>query len=203
MMECKKVTRGNGFLEGFLSRWRTKVANKLIPDTHRLGRILDIGCGNYPFFLLHTDFTEKYGIDKVIKTEDAPQLEGQRIFLKNCDLEKENIIPYDDNYFDVVTMLAVCEHIHLDCFSQVLIEIHRILKPNRACVITTPASWTFNLLRVLAKVNIVSKEEIDEHKEAYSKDKLEYVLQIAGFEKEKIHFGFFQFFMNSWMIAIK
>ncbi|MDP2947815.1 MAG: hypothetical protein Q8N88_06895, partial [Nanoarchaeota archaeon] len=58
-----KPTRGTGLLEKYLAKKRAHMANKLIPESLRRGRILDVGCGETPFFLLNTKFNEKYGID--------------------------------------------------------------------------------------------------------------------------------------------
>lgn len=52
----RNVTRGYGLLEYFLAIQRTKIANKFIDGAHRNGRILDIGCGSYPIFLLTSKF---------------------------------------------------------------------------------------------------------------------------------------------------
>jgi hypothetical protein len=59
------VTRGKGFLEPFLARQRAQTANQLIPPQLRQGRILDIGCGTYPYFLAHTEFEKKFAIDQL------------------------------------------------------------------------------------------------------------------------------------------
>jgi hypothetical protein len=60
-----QATRGYGVLENFLSRQRSNVANRLIPDSLRRGKILDIGCGTFPLFLNKVAVKEKYAIDKV------------------------------------------------------------------------------------------------------------------------------------------
>ena len=59
------ATRGHGLLEPFLARQRAKIANRLIPHELRLGRILDIGCGTFPYFLAHTEFEKKFAIDQL------------------------------------------------------------------------------------------------------------------------------------------
>lgn len=59
-------TRGYGLLESFLTRQRCRMANRLIPGEMKIGRILDIGCSAHPLFLLNTEFSEKYGLDKLI-----------------------------------------------------------------------------------------------------------------------------------------
>ena len=96
----KKVTRGNGLLEKYLSKKRIIMANKLIPNNKREGRILDIGCGNTPVFLMNTKFKEKYGLDKNFNKKIK-----RNIFFREYDIEKNNKLPFSDNYFDIVTML--------------------------------------------------------------------------------------------------
>ncbi|MBI5681771.1 MAG: hypothetical protein HZC45_01145 [Deltaproteobacteria bacterium] len=66
----KNVTRGYGLLGKLLAHQRSNLANRLIPPSTRNGRILDIGCGFYPLFLLSTEFSEKYGFDKVKNMND-------------------------------------------------------------------------------------------------------------------------------------
>jgi len=65
MPSQSSFTRGKGLLEPFLARMRAKTANGLIPDELRSGRILDIGCGSYPYFLSHTAFEEKHALDQL------------------------------------------------------------------------------------------------------------------------------------------
>ena len=60
-----EMTRGKGLLEPILADLRAQKANKLIPSSLRSGRILDIGCGTYPYFLAHTSFEEKFAIDQL------------------------------------------------------------------------------------------------------------------------------------------
>jgi hypothetical protein len=68
-MDDTHVTRGDVLLEGFLAKKQAHLANRLIPPHLREGRILDIGCGAYPNFLLNTVCAEKSGLDKISQTE--------------------------------------------------------------------------------------------------------------------------------------
>ena len=54
----------DGLLENVLAKLRARQANLLIPDNCRNGRLLDIGCGETPFFLQSIEFKYKYGINK-------------------------------------------------------------------------------------------------------------------------------------------
>lgn len=107
MKSNTNVTRGSGLLEGLLAKKRSAKANSLIKDFHRKGRILDIGCGSYPYFLMTVDFKEKYGVDPVL---DMSKIKNGKIILKKLDVTEQKL-PFADNNFDVITMLAVFEHI--------------------------------------------------------------------------------------------
>lgn len=202
-MENNNVTRGHGLLEGFLANQRIKMANKLIIDKHRQGKLLDIGCGSYPLFLTKVEFSQKYGLDKMLQLAQIETLKKQNINLINYDSEENQNLPFEDNFFDVVTMLAVFEHIEPVKLPVLLKEIKRILKPNGVYILTTPAVWTDGLLRFLAKLNLVSPAEIEEHKDAYSHKKIAQFLTKANFEQEKLQFGYFELFMNVWATATK
>jgi len=197
-----KATRGCGLLEGFLARKRAKMADKLIPSHLRKGRILDIGCGTYPFFLFNTSFSEKYGLDKAVQESDFNTFQKDRIHLKRYDVEQEGILPFDNGYFDVVTMLAVFEHIEPKRVVSLLKEIQRVLKPGGMFIMTTPASWTDGLLRLMAKLRLVSPVEIGEHKDTYTAQKIVSMLEKAGFPKELINYGYFECFINIWVIGV-
>jgi hypothetical protein len=59
-MVKSRVTRGFGLLEEYLSKRRVNMANRLIPESLRVGGALDIGCGTVLLFLMSTIFEEKY-----------------------------------------------------------------------------------------------------------------------------------------------
>ena len=197
-IQGKNVTPGHGLLEKFLAQKRAEMANKLIPEKARNGRILDIGCGTIPFFLLNTKFTEKYGIDPTV---NASNYSGIRV--ANFDIEEDTTLPFQDNFFDVVTMLAVFEHIEQDKLPGTLKEIKRVLKPGGSFVMTTPCPWSDKLLRLMAKLGLVSKVGIDEHKGAYGHQSIISYLEKVGFQKNNIKAGYFEFYLNSWTCARK
>ena len=201
-MAGSQVTRGYGLLEGFLAGQRSRLVNSMIPDGHREGRLLDIGCGTYPLFLMGTEFNEKLGVEK-FSFDDGQDYEGQNITLINHDIESGPDLPFDGNYLDVVTMLAVFEHIEPKSLVPLLKEIHRILKPGGLYLMTTPAFWTDKLLRVMAGLRLVSPVEIAEHKDAYSHAKISRLLAESGFDREKTRLGYFECFMNIWASAQK
>ncbi|MBI5969837.1 MAG: class I SAM-dependent methyltransferase [Deltaproteobacteria bacterium] len=186
-------------LENFLAAQRVNAANALIPQQHRKGKILDVGCGTHPFFLLNTEFREKYGLDKVSRGKEP----HHEIEIKGFDIERGAGIPFPDAFFDVVTMLAVIEHVEPEKCVDILKGIRRVLKPGGCCIITTPAFWTDGLLWFLSRIRLLSAEEIDEHKGSFSRQKLHALLQEAGYMAGDISSGYFEAFMNIWVRAKK
>jgi SAM-dependent methyltransferase len=197
-----KMTRGSGILEGFLAKQRANKATQLISGQLRGGSILDIGCGSHPFFLLNIEFADKYGLDKTLHGKIVH--DGvSRITVNNFDVEQDVTLPHADESFDVVTMLAVIEHIEPTKLNRLLADIYRVMRCGGEFVLTTPAYWTDGLLRVLARANVLSKEEIDEHKDTYSHAKLSKLLVDGGFSQENIQLGYFEMFMNIWVKVTK
>ena len=196
----KSPTRGFGYLELYLARKRAKIANKLIGQHHEQGRALDIGCGVNPYFLRNTKYVEKHGLDN-IEVMEAAELEKAKIHITNFDLNKDETLPYDNDYFDLVSMLAVLEHIDPKRAISIFCEVLRTLKSGGILVLTTPAAWTDSLLRTLARLRLVSKEEIDDHKYKYTPSIVKFMLECAGFEDSKVELGYFELFMNMWAKA--
>ncbi len=196
------VTRGAGLLERWLARERAKVADGLIPANARGGCIVDIGCGLVPYFLLHTVFCQKIGVDKIVRDVPAPMLSGQDLILISHDIERTEHLPLKSNLCDVVVLLAVIEHIESERVVPLLHETWRILKDRGTLILTTPASWTDRLLRIMAKLGLVSPVEIAEHKNVYNRKRL---LEVMGqvFDSSEIRAGYFEFFANMWVVARK
>jgi SAM-dependent methyltransferase len=190
------VTRGHGLLEPFLSRQRAARANRLIPDALRKGRVLDVGCGSFPYFLSHTAFKEKFAVDQL-----SPAIKGNEIRWHILDLNKSPKLPFKPRYFDVITMLAVAEHINPDSLARLLQEAHRVLKPGGRLILTTPAAWSDGLLQRMSRLGLVSAEEIDEHVFAYTLPLLGWYFGRAGFEMKRVRFGYFELGLNLWAMA--
>lgn len=192
----------DGLLEGFLSKQRGNMADRLIPSAKRSGRLLDMGCGEHPRFLMATRFAEKYGLDR-LADRHGHLVNANAITRLDCDIETAERLPFDEGYFDVVTMLAVFEHIEPERLVQLVAEIRRILTPGGMYILTTPAVWIDGLLRLFAKLRLVNPILFDEHRDAYSHAKIARILHRGGFQKEKMRFGYFELFMNVWVTATK
>src|SRR6202142_4543709 len=195
------LTRGKGLLEPTLARLRTQRANNLIPADLRAGRILDIGCGSFPYFLAHTAFEEKFAVDQLPMPKETAVKNQIEFFTLN--LNEEPKLPFEDNYFNAVTLLAVVEHLNPDSMALLFKESRRVLKPGGMVILTTPAAWSDGLLKFMARINLVSAEEIHEHAFAYTLPLIGWHFGQAGFEMKKVKFGYFEFMLNMWATATK
>jgi SAM-dependent methyltransferase len=187
-------------LEPLLAKYRAQRANALIPAELRAGRILDIGCGSYPYFLSHTVFQQKFAVDQL-----PPSEHGQRLNIQwhTLDLNSTPNLPFEDNFFNAVTLLAVVEHLNPHSMAALFTETYRVLQPDGVVIMTTPAAWSDGLLRFMARIGLVSAEEIREHAYAYTLPLLGWYFGRAGFEMTKVNFGYFEFMLNMWAVAKK
>ncbi len=196
-------TRGFGLFERFLAKKRAQLADSLIPRPFRSGRILDIGCGVNPAFLQTTAFSEKYGIDKAGSLSCHTKFDEQLITFIHHDIESGDPFPFYDEFCDVVTMLAVIEHISPNNLSKVIAELYRVLKRGGLLIITTPSHWTGFILNGMSLLRLISRQEVKDHKELYSSDDIMKALQLGGFAPGNMQQGCFEFYMNTWVMAIK
>lgn len=190
-------TRGFGIFENFLAAKRAQMAEKLIPGHLREGRILDIGCGLTPVFLKTTRFKYKYGVDARVSAG------GGGIEISKLDVSSLKLLPFEDGFFEVITMLAVIEHIKQDRIPDLFAELFRILKPGGVFILTTPCPWSDPILKILALLRLVSPEEMAEHKETYYTKQIAEYLKKNAFRKDNIKEGYFLFGLNSFVVVQK
>ena len=100
-------------------------------------------------------------------------------------------------------MLAVLEHVEPRRVLRIIQEIERILKPGGVFIMTTPAKWTKGLLEFLARINVVSRMEIQEYRATHSRKQILTILEQGGFPRSSMTSGYFELFMNIWARAKK
>lgn len=98
-------------------------------------------------------------------------------------------------------MLAVVEHLAPSNLVTLFCEAYRTLRPGGLLILTTPAAWSDGLLRCMARLWLVSHEEITEHVYAYTLPLLGWYFGKGNFAMEKTRFGYFECRLNMWAIA--
>jgi len=196
------IMEGQGPLDLLIARLRYRVARRRIARAGKKGRILDIGCGRYPLFLTTVDFAEKYGVDRNLASGAEKQLEREHVTVVNHCLERQEALPFPPDFFDVVTMLAVFEHIEPALLVRVHRDIRRVLKPGGLYVLTTPTRRADAVLRGLDRLHLITNT-ISEHKAYYNPATIASVWEESGFERDRMCFGYFEWYMNIWGTAVK
>lgn len=136
-------------------------------------KILDIGCGSGLMLNALEELGKTYGMDM---SDEAISF-SREIF--NGRVEKGALpdqLPYQHNYFDLVTALDVIEHIDNDVDS--IRAIRSLLLHGGKCIFTVPAYmflWS-------------AHDEMNEHKRRYTLTELNNKLVKAGFTVEKISY---------------
>lgn len=201
MTSTPRVTRGYGLMEGLLATLRMRRAEKLIDPAHRTGRLLDFGCGSFPLFLSRTRFRDKYGLDQHI--DESARHEGleANVNLKRFDIDRQDRLPFDDGYFNVVTMLAVFEHLKADRLIVLLNEFARVLGEGGQFIMTTPARWAEPILDVLTWLRLVSAEEIHDHETCYTRRALRQLIDGTALAEGEYRDGTFELGMNLWVMV--
>lgn len=169
----RKIFNEEPFLEKYFRKIRIKRIRKYINKSHV---VCDIGCGKNLEFLksMSSVVCKCIGIDKKVPEVNYSNIETKRFKLNNK-------IPLENDSIDVVTMLAVLEH--LDNPTMILQEIKRILKPEGLLLITVPSERAKLVLEFLAyKLHLVDKVEIMEHKRYYNTETLKALLVSIDFE---------------------
>lgn len=199
----ERPTRGKGLLEKYLAAQRRRMVESLIPEHARSGRILDLGCGTGACFLMSTRFREKVGIDRNLSKKSVTEAAKCGVRLISHDLLNIDTLPLADESFHVVTMMAVIEHISREECKRLFVKAKALLVSGGLLILTTPNRWTDRLLRVLARLGIVSQEEIDEHQHMYTARDLQLLMEEAGFTSANITIGKFELGMNLWATGVK
>jgi 2-polyprenyl-3-methyl-5-hydroxy-6-metoxy-1,4-benzoquinol methylase len=157
--------------------------------------LLDIGCGWEARLLRAVEPHIKRGVGIDFK---APPLDTGRVSTMRATLTDR--LPFADRSFDVVTLLAVLEHLAEP--RAMVGEIARVLRPGGELVMTVPSVAARPVLEFLAyRLHIVSEAEIRDHKQYYSRRRLQALLQGSGLRIEQHRY--FQLGMNNLLVAAR
>ena len=141
-------------VDRILQRWRNAKARPYIAPR---ARVLDIGCADGALFQqFHAVIGEGVGIDPTL---DRP-----------VDGEKYRLIPGwfpddlpDERRFDVITMLAVLEHVPAAYQSRWAEACARLLADGGHLVITVPSPSADGILRVLQSLRLIDGMSLEQH----------------------------------------
>lgn len=171
--------------------------------TRRRVKILDIGCGNYSAIKTKMLFPlcKYYGVDKVINynisKEDFQNMD--KFWL--LDLEKSDLKEIPDNFFDVIILSHVIEHVRNG--NIVINRLSHKLKPNGIIYIEVPSYHTI-FLPSLKKYDVTFNFfDDDSHKKLYRKDEIIKILLDNNFSiiKAKIYIKLEKIILLLFLIA--
>lgn len=93
--------------------------------------VLDIGCGNGKNMIYGAQRLQMVGLEHSKALTDICMKQNLNVLIGDA-----RNLPFKDNTFDAIIMIAVIHHINPSEHIKVLEEIHRVLKPNGTCLIT-------------------------------------------------------------------
>jgi ubiquinone/menaquinone biosynthesis C-methylase UbiE len=182
-------------LDHIIAYWRLSKVKRFIKKNDVM---LDFGCGNQNLLLNQVKhiIARGVGIDSHL---DNVAADNNISYLQHEFLKK---LPLKENSFDVITMLAVYEHIPLDKTADLLTEFYRVLKQNGILIMTVPAPFSRPILEFLAfNIKVISSTQIADHKKYYTRKCLIRDLRASKFELSEHHY--FQLWCNNFLIARK
>lgn len=182
-------------MEPILRKMRIgRVLNEI--KTIRNCTLLDIGCGfNYRFLsTVEPYIAHGTGIDFKV-----PTVSSGKICTMQATLDDK--LPFQDNSFDIVTMLAVLEHLNKP--DAILAEIARVLKQEGKLVLTVPGKRAQPVLEFLAfRVGIVNRAEIEDHKKYFDLPEIQELVDKNG-RVTIVRHQHFQCGMNNFCVMKK
>lgn len=178
-------------LEPILQNWRIR---KIWPHLIWGGTMVDIGCDDPPVLIdmVKGRMKKCIGLDIAVK----PWRKG-KVEIKQMNLVKKIELP--DNSTDVVTMLAVLEHLKHP--QEITAELCRITRPQGVVLVTVPSAYSQPILELLAKLKLVRPHMIEQHENYFTPKRLRQMFRAAGFQRVKVNY--FEMGLNIFVKAIK
>lgn len=186
-------------VDGGLPLWQQIL--EFVPQPATRGRALELGSPPFHITLLLQKFRNYdlsltgFSVDgrpEITSELDSPAFGERYTFGCQCfDAERERF-PYEDNCFDLVLWCEVIEHLTENPV-HALSEIHRVLRPGGALVLSTPnAARVESIARLLNGGNLYDPYHLgaplkgSRHSREYTLQELEDLIDGCGFEIERI-----------------
>lgn len=157
--------------------------------------ILDIGSGDGPLF----KFLEKkkvaftgIGLDPEVPEIQTAQYRILPEKFPNASISGKR--------FDIITALAVLEHIPKDILKEFALNCNRHLETGGQMVITVPSKQVDHILKLLIGLRIIDGMEVDQHY-GYDTNQTIPLFQNSGFELVK--YRKFQMGLNNLFVFVK
>jgi len=158
-------------LDRVLQRWRIRHAARWVPDG---ARVLDIGCFDDSLFrYLGRRLGLGLGLDPLL----ARPVDGERFRLRQGSFPRMRA---EEGPFDVITMLAVLEHVPGDELIGWAQTCFDVLVPGGLVVATVPAPAVDTILDVLIRLRVLHGMSVEEH-HGFEPDMAPRVFSRAGF----------------------
>jgi SAM-dependent methyltransferase len=141
-------------IDRLLQRWRI---SKVKPYVAPGARLLDIGCADGELFRRIAGVGEGVGVD--------PDLPARTATLPNAVLVK-GLFPRDlpdQRPFDVITLLAVLEHVPPAAQGSLALQCARHLKPGGHLVVTVPSPFVDYILAALKWLRLIHGMALEQH----------------------------------------
>jgi SAM-dependent methyltransferase len=148
-------------MDYLLQEWRSRVAERYIDQGDVL---LDVGCYDGSFLArVQKKVSYAVGIDIVLPEALIPAVNDQ-LFISDITAG----LPFSDDCFDVVSLLAVFEHLRKS--GEVVREVSRVLRPAGKVVLTVPGSRVDQVLDLFISIGVADGMSLDEHHGYQAKD---------------------------------
>ena len=171
-MECPRRRTGPVTpLDRLLQSWRLRKAARFI---QRGARVLDIGCSDGVLFRRLAAYgVHGVGVDPTLC--ESLDWTGVRLLRASVDDALPGL-----GVFDVITLLAVVEHLPEPVLQRLVQRCRDWLKPGGRIVLTVPSPWVDPILRVLIALRLVKGMEFEEH-HGFDPNALPPLFHAAGF----------------------
>jgi SAM-dependent methyltransferase len=179
------------FVDRLLQRWRISKAR---PYVAAGDRVLDVGCAEGELFRRIPAIGEGVGIDPDLPAT-PPDLQ-RTTFLKGLFPQA---LP-DDRPFDVITLLAVLEHVPADGQGPLAAACAGHLKPGGRLIITVPSPVVDVVLGVLRFLRLIHGMALEQHY-GYDPRQTPAIFAVDGLELRKARR--FQLGMNNLFVFAK